>query len=96
MKWSNFSYNDAQKIIKKLDLKRTPANSHDEVYWYYLDGKRELRIILPNNHAGTLSPGFIGNIKKNLKLETRQFERLVDCHLSADGFAAHVRDLLAD
>jgi hypothetical protein len=58
MKWSNFSYNDSRTIIKKLELEKTDAGSRDEVYWYYVNGKKTLRIPMPNRHsASSLSTG---------------------------------------
>jgi hypothetical protein len=88
VKWSNFSYDDSSRVIKKLDLTKTDANSRDEVYWYWLDGKKAARVIMPNRHSrSSLSSGFITNIRHNLKLTTREFEDLVDCPLTAEQYA---------
>lgn len=96
MKWSNFAYDDSRKIIKKLGLEKTKASSRDEVYWYRLDGQEQLRIIFPNNHggSGSLSTGFIKQIMIGLKLNTRDFERLAECSLSASAYEAIIREKL--
>lgn len=96
MKWSNFAYDDSRTVVKKLGLEITKAASRDEVYWYSLDGQKQLRIILPNNHggAGALSTGFIKQIMMGLKLNAREFERLVECSLSASVYETMIRDKL--
>lgn len=96
MKWRNFSYDDSRRIIKKLDLEKTKAGSRDEVYWYFLDGKKQLRIIMPNQHggSGSLSTGFIKSIMINLHLKSDQLQELVDCSLSADQYEKIIREKL--
>lgn len=96
MKWSNFSYDDSRRVIKKLELRKTSANSRDEIYYFYIDGKPQLRVSMPNNHggSGSLSTGFIKQIRANLRLDTRDFERLVECSLSAAKYEEHVRKAL--
>jgi hypothetical protein len=93
MKWSNFSYYDSREVIRKLALEKTQARSHDEVYWYYLDGKKQLRVTMPNRHGSSksLSTGFIKSIRDDLLLSTREFEDLVDCPLTAEKFEEIVR-----
>lgn len=94
MKWSNFSYNDSRTIIKKLKLEKTDANSRDEVYWYSVNGKKITRITMPNRHkGGSISTGFITQIRKALRLDTRQFEDLVDCPLTAEEFEELMRGM---
>ena len=85
------------KIIVKLSLEPGQAKRLPHpVYWYYLDGRKQLRVTMPNQHggAGTLSTGFIKSIQDNLKLTTRQFEELVDCPLSAAEYETIVRAIL--
>lgn len=92
MKWSNFSHSDARTVIRKLKLELTDANSRDEVYWYRVNGKKIHRITMPNKHSkSSLSTGFITQIRKALELDTRSFEDLVDCHLSAEAYEELMR-----
>ncbi len=46
------------------------------VYWYYLDGRKVLRVTLPNLHSGSgsISTGFLNQIKNSLRLNMREFE----------------------
>jgi hypothetical protein len=97
MKWRNFSYRDSQKIITKLSLQPGQSKrSPHPVYWYYLDGKKQLRVTMPNQHggSGSLSTGFIKSIQDSLKVTTQQFEELVDCPLTAEEYATMIRVLL--
>ena len=95
MKWSNFSYKNSKTVIKKLSLEKTESKrGREPIYWYYLDGKKELRVSMPNQHggSGSVSTGYITQIRNQLKLGTREFEDLVDCPLSAEKFEALIRE----
>ncbi len=97
MKWRNFSHKDSLKVIGKLSLEPGQAKrSPHPIYWYYLDGKKQLRVTMPNQHggAGSLSTGFIKSIQDSLKLTTRQLEDLVDCPLTAENFEILIRTIL--
>lgn len=95
MKWKNTSTRDLRKVIRKLDLEPTitKRRSPHPVYWYYLDGKKVLRITFPNIHGGSggISIGFIKQIINNLKLSAVEYEDLVDCPLTANTFEHIVR-----
>jgi hypothetical protein len=96
VKWSNFDYDDSRTLIKKLDLEPVTTSSREDKYNYVLDGKKQFWINMPNQHGGTggLSTGFIKSIRLKLRLSTREFERLVDCSLSAEKFEAMIRQKL--
>jgi len=94
-KWRNLKGKDVRKVIKKLDLE--PGNSkrskHDQ-FWYRLDGKKVTKITMPNVHggSGSMSTGFLKQIRKRLRLDTSQFEDLVDCPLSAEEYEGIARN----
>lgn len=94
MKWSNIKAKDLAKIVTKLDLEPTNAKraSHPS-YWYYIDGRKHHRITLPNQHggSGSVSTGFLKKIQNQLRLQTEQFEDLVECPLTAEEYEAIVR-----
>ncbi len=52
---------------------------------------------MPNIHggSGSLSTGFIKQIQNNLRLNTNQFEDLVECPLSADEYEKILRERLS-
>lgn len=95
MKWRNLEAKDLHKIVQKLDLEPTNKNrrSPHPIFWYYLDGKKAIRVKLPNKHggSGSVSTGFIKSIQNSLRLKTDQFEDLVECPLSKEDFEALTR-----
>lgn len=96
MSYLNTSARDLQSIIRKLSLERASGTrSKHPVYWYILDGKKQLRVTLPNIHGGSnkLSPGFIKGVRDDLRLSSTQLVDLVKCPLSADDYADIIRQL---
>jgi|GEM_PF-1813886 len=96
--WKNLTANDLYKgIVRKLSLEPTKSKrGREPIYWYLLDGKKALRISMPNLHggSGSITTGYLKQIRMALKLKTREFEELVDCVLKAEGFEAKIRDRL--
>ena len=88
MKWRNITAGDLVKLAYKLSLEPSQAKRHSPhpVYWYCLDGKKVLRITMPNIHggAGSISTGFLKKIQNSFRLNSRQFEDLAECPLSAE------------
>jgi len=100
MKWRSFTYRDIYKgVAGKLDLEpsKTKRRSPHPVYWYVLDGRRVIRVTLPNRHGGSgaISTGFLQQIKRSLRLTTREFEDLVECPLSAEDYEQIARRTIA-
>ena len=99
MKWRNITPNDLLGVVRKLSLQ--PSDSRRRaphpIYWYRLEGKKTLRITMPNIHggSGSLSTGFIKQIQNSLRLNTNQFEDLVECPLSAEEYEKILRERLS-
>jgi hypothetical protein len=95
MKWRNINASDFGKVIKKLSLQpsQSKRRAPHPVYWYFLDGKKALRLTFPNPHGGSksVSTGFIKQIQNSLRLDTRQFEDLTECPLTADEYETIIR-----
>lgn len=95
MSWLNITAKELRNVVNKLSLEesKTSRRSPHPVYWYYLDGKRALRIILPNIHggSGSISTGFLGKIKGSFLLKNQEFIDLVECPMSSDQFEEIVR-----
>ncbi len=94
MKYPNVAAKDFAPVIRKLSLEEAPGKrGKHPVYWYLLDGKKTLRITLPNTHGGshTLTPGFLKQIRDALRLSGDQLVDLIECPLSAEEYAAIVR-----
>jgi len=97
MAWKNPSAKDLHTVIRKLDLEYVGTRrAPHPVYWYCLDGKKQLRITIPNVHggSGSISTGFLDRIRKSLRLTTHEFERLVDCPLTAQDDECMIRTKL--
>ena len=100
MKWQNITSKGLRKLVGKLDLqsggKKKRRRSDHEVVWYCLDGKKVLRVTMPNVHggSGSMSTGFLKQIKNQLMVNFEQFGNLVACPLSADEFEAIIREKL--
>lgn len=98
MKWHNITPKDLHQAARKLSLEpvRKKRRSPHPVFWYMLEGKKVLRITLPNQHggSGSLSTGFIKQVQNSFRLSTQQFESLVECPLSAEEFEAILRGKL--
>lgn len=96
MKWNNIKSSDFPKVIRKLSLEQsnTKRRGDHPVYWYKFNGKKILRVTLPNEHGGSesMSSGFLQRIKKMFHLTTRQFEDLVECPLTANDFENILRE----
>ena len=97
MKWRNFTCKALDEgIARKLDLEPTKKRrrSPHPVYWYVLDDRKVLRVTLPNRHggSGSISTGFLQQIKKSLRLTNRQFEDLVNCPLTVEKYEQIVRE----
>jgi len=98
MKWRNITSKDLGKVTGKLSLEpsRSKRRAPHPVFWYCLDGKKILRIKLPNVHggSGSISTGLLKQIQNSLHLNTTQFEDLAECPLSADDFEKIIRNKL--
>ena len=95
MKYPNVTAKDFASVIRKLALVEAAGQrGKHPVYWYVLDGKKTLRITLPNTHGGThtLTPGFLKQIRDALRLSGDQLVDLIECPLSAAEYAAIVRN----
>jgi hypothetical protein len=98
MKWQNITASDLRVVVTKLSLapSQSQRRSPHPVYWYYLDGKKILRVTLPNVHGGSrsVSTGFLKQVQNQLKLTTSQFVDLVECPLTSKEYEVIVRSKL--
>jgi hypothetical protein len=98
MKWRNITANDLVKVVGKLSLEPSKSNRRapHPVYWYCLDRKKILRVTLPNVHggSGSISTGFLTQVRKSLRLDTPQFEKLAECPLTSEEYEVIIREKL--
>jgi hypothetical protein len=98
-RWQNITTKDLRRVVGKLSLEQgTAKRSAHDVFWYYLDGKKTLRVTLPNVHggSGSISTGFLDAVKNNLRVTGPQLADLVECPLSADEYRQIVRNAVSD
>lgn len=90
MKWRNITAKQLRKLVRKISLEpsKSKRRAPEPVFWYYVNGKKVLRVTLPNisGGSGSVSTGFIKHIQLNLRLDTRQFEDLVECPLTSEDY----------
>jgi hypothetical protein len=60
--------------------------------WYYLDGKKVLRVTITNVHGGdTLSKPVATRLKNSLKLNGEDLKRLYDCPMGGREYEDKIR-----
>jgi hypothetical protein len=73
----NFTISDVRRLVEdKLDMR--PRSAGERNYWFYLDGKKCLRVTLPQGR-GALKPGTANSIVNQLKLCKDQFGQFLHC-----------------
>ena len=95
MSWRNIKSRDLRGIVGKLNLEeRKQKRAKHPTYWYYLDGRKQHMIKLPNIHggSGSISTGFLQNIRNQLMLTNDQFVDLVNCPLSSEEYEQIIRE----
>ena len=77
-----------QEVRGAIDKKLRPEwrSGAEQTGWYYLGGKKILRVSVPRGR-GQLPPGTAHSIKKQLRLTTSQFADLVHCRLTGSDYA---------
>ena len=74
-----------REVAHALDEKVcSETRSRGEVNcWVILDGKKLFRVTRPQVHASSSIPkGTLGQIRRQTRLDSEQFERLIDCPMS--------------
>lgn len=62
--------------------------------WYYLDGKKVLRVTITNVHGGdTLSKRVASRLKNSLKLDVEDLKRLYDCPMGGREYEDKIRSM---
>lgn len=86
-----------RQVVRAVDSKvpnPEVRNSKEQNRWAIVDGKRVLRVTLPKVHASDIKAGTLNSIRKQLHLDSDNFEAFVDCSMSATDYLAHLRALI--
>ena len=85
----NFSISDVKHLLEgKLKLK--PWSRGERKYWFYLDGRKCLRVTLPQGR-GPLKHGTANSIVNQLKLCKNQFREYLSCKTDLRDFEYTIR-----
>lgn len=87
----NFNKQDVKHAIEKK-LRIEPKTTKENNVWYWLDGRKQLRVTYPKG-AGFLPKGTAMSIINQMRLSKDQFSELVKCPMSADDYEKHIRSL---
>lgn len=82
-----------QNVPKKLKLVnlRSTRERHGD---YYLDGKFQFRVTLPNEHGGSgaISPGWLRVCRESVFLSAMEYANLVRCPMESDDYEKLIRE----
>ena len=94
MKYSNIIARDLYKMGKKISLELIDnKRAKHPTYWYYLDGRKQFKVMLANDHGKKpIGKLFLKKIRNQLALSTAQFMDLVECPMSAEEYERIVRE----
>ena len=86
-----------REVVRAIDNKvpggRMRAGREND-RWALLDGRRVLRVTYPSIHGRADIPkGTLHSIRKQLRLDRDDFERFVECPMSAPEYELHLRTL---
>lgn len=89
----NFSISDVQSVLERK-LKLKPRKAGERNYWFYLDGRKCLRVTLPQGR-GALKRGTSNSIVNQLKLCKDQFREYILCKNNLRDFEYTIRGKIA-
>ncbi len=83
-------------VPRKLKLQnvRGTREQHGD---YYLDGKFQFRVTMPNIHggSGSISTGWLKVCRESVFLSTSEYADLVHCPLSGEDYEKIIREKIA-
>lgn len=86
----------SQEVGKSIDEKVRPSGGgREDTGWFYLDGKKQLRVTVPRGH-GPLAPGTCNKIKRQLHLTNEEFRALVKCPMTSTDYEKLIREKIAE
>lgn len=65
-------------------------NTHHEMYWYYVDGKKTSLRTRVSNGEKEYNDYLLGERKKQLHLSKIDFIRFIECPLTAEQYKKHL------
>ena len=83
-------------VTKKLHLEHVKV-SRETTGDYYLDGKYQFRVTMPNVHggSGSVSTGWLKVCRESVFLSTAQYADLVRCPMTEEKYTEIIREKIA-
>jgi len=93
---SNYKTKMVNNCIRRklgIDFRHGP----EPTGWYYLDGKKRLRVTVPKEHGGrsTLSPRTVKKVMNNLRIDKEEFAMLYECPMSGKDYEIKIRRMIS-
>ena len=89
MKNDRFDASDVKRVCeRKLKIEFNSTKEYNG--WYWLDGKKVVRITVPKGRK-FLPPGTYSSMARQMRLSTAQFDNLLECPLSKADYDATLR-----
>lgn len=65
--------------------------------WYYLDGRKRLRVTVPKEHGmTTLKKGTTKGIVRQLRVSNTEFDALYECPMEGPDYEEKIRELIEE
>ena len=85
-----------QNVTKKLDLQNV-RGTREQYGDYYLDGKYQFRVTMPNIHggSGSISHGMLKVCRESVLLSTSEYADLVKCPMTKEDYENIIKEKIA-
>lgn len=87
-------YRELTRAIEGKVPGTAPSGGHERNKWALIDGRKILRVTFPKVHGGDVARGTLNSIRKQLRLNTSEFEDFVDCSMTGPAYEAHLRAMI--
>lgn len=86
-----------RSLPEKLRLRNVRSN-REQYGDYYLDGKYQFRVVMPNIHGGSgaVSRGLLKVCRDSIRLTTRDYFDLVRCPLTGEKYDDIIRERIRE
>ena len=83
----------ANCLTQKLDI--SFRSGHELNGWYWLDGRKRLRVTVPKEHSGDVSQRVVRRAIGSLRLSEEDFRRLYQCPMKGPEYEQKIRSLVS-
>lgn len=82
-----------RNVTRKLHLENVRSN-REQYGDYYLDGKYQFTVKMPNIHggSGSVTPGMLKMCRESVRLSTKEYANLVRCPMASENYDQLIRE----